>query len=236
MGAYTIRVFKAWLAPQNKPWVNTYEVFHRDDPAPGGTVIPAEVKTAAQAIVDAERAMHFDQVYFTRVTASTWLPDTPAYDPSRLWTQPLDVRGTIALGAGTPVETTLDLDVVLVVNRVCGSGRPGRAFYRGGLSEGNVEQQGGQFRIAPADQAAMTARVNAFNTALAAYRTTGANALAIGLIGGKLTKTVVPDPRMPGLTKIKRTYGPPFHTRTIDNFTLGGVTELSREHGYFDRP
>lgn len=235
MGSVTVRIFKSYAAPSNRQWVNTYEL---ND---GGAVVdpavdPTTFRTAADTLVAAERVLHADSIYFNRMTISTWQPETGDYDPTDEVTVPLALQGQWAV-ISTAVPLIEDLRVVAWVARVAAAGRPGKIFYRGCLAETDIENQGGRWTLTPATGNISPTRFAAFKTALGTLIGGTPTGVRLVLIGGKLTKTVV-DTTEGGMahTKIKRTYGPPFHIRNVTDVVLQGAITRQTASAYFDRP
>lgn len=132
MPPITMRVFKSWGAPiEENQWVNNYEFMNY-----GGdiSITAPELTELMDVIVAAERAIHLTEVYFTRVTFSTWQADSKPYDPTTFVSFPLSVQGT-----RTHTSQAVDRNNVYFVKKVTSSGRYGKFFYRGCLTEADVE-------------------------------------------------------------------------------------------------
>jgi hypothetical protein len=233
MASVYIRVFKSYGAPDNRQWSNVYEGNNGEVVTPGAD--PADFQPLADAIVTAERAIHFDAVYFNRVVISTWEPDTGGYNPLDLVTTPLGLRGTRLVGTGA--EPALqDLRLVFWVARVAAHGRPGRIFYRGCVAESEVENQAGRWKLTAATTLVTTA-FDAYKAALAPHVGAGASVLRLALIGGTLVKAAVPATEAGiAVTKLKRTYVAPYTLRDVSSLVAQGVTVRQLDNPYFDRP
>lgn len=234
MSAVRISIFKAWNARTARQWVNTYEAVERADPSISDAD-PLDFVGLADALVTFEQAIHLVPVYFHRYVISTWLPDSDPYDPAALYTHPLSVQGLRAL-TGTTLELTAEpLQMVALATRNATTGKPGRMMYRGALNESEVEQAGGYSRLFMGSGS----WADGFNTAkagLSAFLLAGAGTTVITLIGGQLNKTVVAgtDSGL-AITKVKRTYGPPYHVRFVQELLPSGVTFKQQGNRYFDR-
>lgn len=234
MASVTVRIFKSYGSPANHQWLNTYEL-NDGGPVVEAATDPSLFLTAALAIVNAERLMHYDSIYFNRVTISTWQPDSQPYNPDNLVTVPLGSQGAISVAAGGGEPATLDLRIVLWVARVAAHGKPGRIWYRLPLNEAWIENQGGKIRLSTVFPTSTT--FTPYRNALLPYMAGGASSIKLSLIGGTLQKAVVPTTEG-GLahTKIKRTYVSPYHIRTLTDVVLQGATMRQTDNAYFDRP
>lgn len=233
MASAIVRVFKSFGSPANRQWSNVYEL--NDGGPVVETVDPTAFVTAADKIVAAERAIHFDAAYFNRYTISSWQPELGAYDPNALVTAPLAVQGNVTV-AGQGAESLLeDLRLVLWIARKTATGRPGKAFYRGCLAESFVETQGGKMRLVLGGT--VSTNVAAYKTALGTLVSQPPSGVRMVLIGGTLQKTVVPT-TTGGLahTRIKRTYVAPYHIRNVIDVIAQGATVRQTSSAYFDRP
>lgn len=130
---FTVRVVKYLTTNPDNKWANSYEF---QSNAVGGE---AELLLLAEALVNFEAAMHLTVVRFDRITISTWQPDSVPYDPSTFISSTLTQDGL--LGASDDI---LALNTTFSVSRQCASGRFGHLFYRGCLTEGDVEAPAGK--------------------------------------------------------------------------------------------
>lgn len=232
MASVYVRIFKSYGSPANRQWSNVYEL-NDGGPVVEAGVLPTGFVSAAGALVDAERALHLDAVYFNRYTISTWQPDSRPYNPDTLVTQPLAVQGLNGIAGAEP--SIEDLRIVAWIARKTATGRPGRAFYRGCLIEAMVENQGGKMRLTPGST--IFTVFNTFRTALLPLMPASPTGVRLAMIGGQLNKAVVATTEG-GLahTKIKRTYGEPWHIRNVQDVILQGATIRQTASAYFDRP
>lgn len=235
--AAIIRIFKAYGSPQNKPWVNTYEVG-----VPGTTplalesVDPAMAADAINTIVTAERILHMNTVHFIRATYSTWAADSQPYDPDALFTQPLSVTGN-RIPSNATDKNVLDRRMVLIVNRQGTTGRPGRIFYRACLDEVDIANEGGYDIL---DTAAPIKTAFTAYTAEMISLIGGGDNNSLAMIGGTLSSEMVTRTRRVAGVLVteqvaRRKYVAPFRVRAISQLVLGGVTTVQDNHAYFDR-
>jgi hypothetical protein len=120
--------------PERK-WANTYEIRAKVDG------VETDLTTLANQLVAYEDHIHYTTVRFDRVVIATWEPDSSPYDPTTFISLPLTASGLLDLGGAQPVA----LNVCMDVGRVPLSGRFGHLFYRGCLSEADVEAPAGKF-------------------------------------------------------------------------------------------
>lgn len=207
MSLFTIKIFKSWLGRDpSRRWSNTYEL-------ESTALSPAGVLEAAEAIADAEKLIHYDAVHFLSAIASTWEPDGTPYNPLSFTT--LTLSGTGARG-NSLTEQTLDKNVCYQVNFVPELGRSGRRFYRGALSEVDVEP-GGDLRFTIKAASIMAdggSQFELFRAAIDPYIATGGVGDTIVMVGeggsGVLSREVV-------------------------SVGVGGVVVNKSNHRYFDR-
>jgi len=209
MSDFIIRVFKGWNTTLiERAWSNSYEIMSAETD-------PTVLFSAAEAIVDAEKQIHLNNVNFLQYTISTWEPDSHPYDPLTFTTVPLVDIGLRGGGAG--ITTGLDYNICLVVKRGAHTGRVGRLFYRGCLLETDVRMGGdGRFIIDPAD-------TSAFAAAFANYQTEMAPVMPI-----------LPGNQLALIGEVKGLPGT-ITRRPVTVLTLGGVTINKRNHKYFDK-
>lgn len=142
------------------------------------------------------------------VTIATWAEDSHPYNPLSFTTQPKGYAGTRPIGIGTPA----DLRTVLYVKRIPEAGRVGRIFHRGFLLIGDLTSSSGEWALADAG-AIETLHDEALGTGeIAQFWVTGEQLLKLCLIGES------------GVT------------REIENFVVGGTTQVKLNHKYFDIP
>jgi hypothetical protein len=205
MAMFVIRIFKSWGArDESRRWVNNYEI-------EAGAATLTSLDTVANALASAEKLIHMGNVNFLSATISTWEPDSQPYNPLSFRTIELSGIGTKNV-AGV---TTLSSNVCFVVKYQATTGRNGRRFYRGCLTEADVESGGdGSFTLTAAGPLLDAgADFTAFKTAMAPYLSGGANATKIVLAGAS------------GIGV----------QREVSALKSGGVSINRRNHRYFDR-
>jgi hypothetical protein len=205
MALFTIRIFKSFGArdPERR-WVNNYEVEAAGDS-------PLDAIDTLDTIVAAERLLHYNFIHFLSATISTWEPDSKPYNPEALASRELTGQGSRIINNGAP----MDSNICLSVKFVPAVGLLGRRFYRGCLSEEEVQTGGdGKMTIVPGDQGNPVRQAHAaFNTALASVLAQGTGS--------------------PGIKMV--TNPPVVLVRDVLTTEIGGVTIASRNHRYFDR-
>jgi hypothetical protein len=202
---FIIRVFKSWgTRDAERRWVNNYEV---EAGALGVTALDA----VAEAIADAERVIHLNQVHFLSATISTWAEDSTPYNPLAFRTIELDGTGTPLVGSDDPVDS----NVCLLVKFQAATGRSGRRFYRGVLTEADMEI-GGDARFNLEAASPVRTRFNqagGYAELLAPYLSGGADPVSI----------VLAAPNLVGVQ------------REVESVEIGGIVVNRRNHRYFDR-
>ncbi len=132
--AFTFRVLKHLATNPENVWANSYEFIATDA---GGT---AELFALGDALVAFERELHSVQVAFDRYIVSTWEADSVPYDPETFVSVPLDVIGVlVSLG-----NDLVPLGEAWRVNRQAATGRFGNLFFRGSLTEVEVQAPAGK--------------------------------------------------------------------------------------------
>ncbi len=124
---FTVRSYKQYLATQ---WANTYEIRCTDDDAERSDLV-----NAALAIVNAERAIHLNFVNFFRAVISTYQPDSRPYNPSSFTTIDFSLQGQVSSSG----SNSLPLTTCVFARFTAEGGRSGKRFYRGCLTEGDVD-------------------------------------------------------------------------------------------------
>lgn len=234
MDAAAVRVFMSWQSRVSHPWVNTFEFLGPNGP----TGVQSPIGTydaAADACVTALRQLARVDVQFLRVVSSTWLAETGGYDPSRERSRPLSFVGLV----GSDLDSgKVDLRIALRVDRQAASGRPGRLAIRGFLGEALIRARSGRVEWEASEPGTATnASFAAFTAALGPHMGVGTDPVRLALIGGLLTKVAVPAVSgTVAYQKLRRSYGPPYHTREVAALVMMGPTIISSEHAYFDRP
>lgn len=132
---FRITTVKYLAANPDRRWDNNYELRAKA----GGSV--TDLTQIGLKIVALEQALHADKVRFDRMRMSTWEEDSDPYDPGSFVSLPLSGSGLRDTSGGQ----VLALNVCYHVARVPISGRFGAIFYRGALTEGEVEAPAGKF-------------------------------------------------------------------------------------------
>jgi hypothetical protein len=132
---FSIRVFKVY---EGYRWANTYEIKATD------SVSYQTLRQAAQVIALREKVPLMAPARIYKATISTYVPDSRPYNPDTFTTVNLDLSGD----AGFTVNT-LPLNTCVFVRKNTLTGRPGKVFYRGFLSETDVSWGGDRFTISP---------------------------------------------------------------------------------------
>ena len=132
---FSIRVFKVY---EGYRWANTYEI-QATDPVSYQTL-----RQAAHTIALRERGPLAAPMRIYKATISTYVPDSRPYNPDTFTTVNLDLPGETGF-----TVNTLPLNTCVFVRKNTLTGRPGKAFYRGFLSETDVSWGGDRFTISP---------------------------------------------------------------------------------------
>jgi len=140
---FTARIYKR-LGGQE--WANSYEV-QATDSASDPVIAIGNLRGW---LVDLERSLHLTDVFFDRITISTYQPDSRPYDPTSFTSFPI-----FAYGHRARSGDALTLAICLFVRREPGFGRAGKLLYRGVLQEGDVSGY---------DSSVVTSTVNALQT------------------------------------------------------------------------
>lgn len=122
---FSVRSYKQY---SGTPWANTYEIRCTNDDATRNDLI-----SAALAIVDAERNIHWTGVNFYRVVISTYQPDSRPYNPSAFTTIDTSFQGNVSL-----TGDVIPLSNCVFARFTADGGRSGKRFYRGCLAESDV--------------------------------------------------------------------------------------------------
>jgi hypothetical protein len=148
---FTVRIYKRL---EGQEWANSYEVQATDNSS-DPTI---SIGNLRNWLVGLERAIHLAEVFFDRITISTYQPDSQPYDPTRFVSFPIFLPGQRARSGDA-----LTLAICLFVRRETNFGRSGKLLYRGVLQEGDVAG----YRSALLT-ASITTLQNAINTAWSA--------------------------------------------------------------------
>jgi hypothetical protein len=123
---FTVRIYKRL---EGQEWANSYEVQATD--ASSDPVV--SIGNLRIWLVGLERAIHLTDVFFDRITISTYQPDSRPYDPTRFVSFPIFQAGQRARSGDA-----LTLAICLFVRRETNFGRSGKLLYRGVLQENDV--------------------------------------------------------------------------------------------------
>lgn len=206
---WTIRIFKSWgAADLSRAWVNNYEINTTT------ALNPPDLVPVLNTLVTAEKILHQPEVQFLQATISTWEPDSKPYNPLAFLTVPLSGVGGWARTAG---DDPLDSNVCFMVRYQADTGRSGRRFYRGCLTEAHVTIGGdARFQLTSTSGFGDTgAGMTSFRSALAPLLPGGAGVGKLMLMYGK-----------PGIVSVQR---------AVTSVHTGGVVVNRRNHRYFDR-
>lgn len=160
-------------------------------------------------VVNFEKEMTRNTISFDRAVVSTWAEEPGGYDPSQFVVVDLTGTGTIS---GSSAD--LPLEAALFVRRTVASGRQGKLFLRGYLSETRVENNSGQWVLS--DPAAAQ---NALDTAISTSIT--------GYLGGAAVDWQMV---LHGANKAGTLY-----TRPVLSLGVVGVTWAKRSRKHYDR-
>jgi hypothetical protein len=205
-----ISLFKKWLTPAAKPWVNSYEFSDGTSQPPASSAW----RTVVDILVGAERTIHLPQVIIDTAVISTYRADGTPYNPSSFVTVAVGLNG-VRSGGSTDV---LDLNAVYKMRRNVESGRNGKIAYRGCLVEYDVDaNNSGLWVLVPASSLSST------GTAFGQYQ-----AIMDPLLNGGL------DQEMALLSGPSDVTDPMF-TRPVVSLLPYGVGFNKLDHRYFDR-
>lgn len=212
MTTLTVRIFKSWqVVDEEDSWSNVYELI-------GGTAFTVGSQAALDAanrILAAERAIHLQGVQFYKMLISSWGIGSMYYDPSEFRAVPLALAGQ-----RTNASQPMDGNATFYVRKSVGTGRYGRLYYRGVLTEADVETGGDlASKISPASDLQETGSV--FN----AYKAAMAPLLTADLAGGYMALVGVYGPQHEGV----------FVQRPVTALVSAGVTNNKRNHRWFNR-
>lgn len=214
MADIKIRIFKSWnVVDEENYWVNEYE-FASDDLSPVDEAARAIVNT----LVAAERRIHLPGVNFFKAVVSTWTPDGQPYNPFSFVSFPLDV-----VGQRSATGDALDANVCFFVKKQVVSGRYGKLYYRGCLTEADVQPRGDlSFALTPGST------INQGGTAWEAYEA-DMNELITGLTGGAdfaiIGQVKSNNPNVPGT----------IYRRAVTGLVPAGVSIVDTNHKWYNR-
>jgi hypothetical protein len=199
---FVIRVLKHHVNNPDRQWGNTYEALGND----AGSL--TDINLLVSTIVLFEKTLHLGDIVFDRATASTWEEDSVPYDPDTFAVY--DISGPGTRGGSTPHAA---LTTALSVVRQPTSGRQGHIFYRGVLSQGDLEAPSGISILT--DELAWSEDLDAAVTSSSLDDYMGLSA-AGPLVLAMVNKTGT-------------------NTRLVMSLAIGGVVELPMDHAWFNR-
>jgi len=171
-----------------------------------GSPATEQLDQLAEGLAVYEQNMLLNVYKVDTVSIGTWAEDSHPYNPLSFITQTKNKEGIRPVGIGTPA----DLRTTLYIKRVPEAGRVGRIFLRGFLLVGDLTSSSGEWALAD-----FSAIEDLHNSALGeseihTWWVTGESLLKLSLIGES------------GLT------------REIEDFQLGGTTQVKLNHKYFN--
>ena len=123
---FTVRIYKRL---EGQEWANSYEV----QAAVASSDPTIMIGNLQNWLIGLERSIHLTDVFFDRITVSTYQPDSRPYDPTRFVSLPIFQQGQRARSGDA-----LTLAICLFVRREVRFGRSGKLLYRGVLQEADV--------------------------------------------------------------------------------------------------
>jgi hypothetical protein len=123
---FTVRIYKRL---EGQEWANSYEV----QAAVASSDPTIMIGNLQNWLIGLERSIHLTDVFFDRITVSTYQPDSQPYDPTRFVSLPIFQQGQRARSGDA-----LTLAICLFVRREVRFGRSGKLLYRGVLQEADV--------------------------------------------------------------------------------------------------
>lgn len=189
----------------SQEFVNTWELQAADSP----DLSLGMLNGVVDKIVDFEKTMSRTTIGFRRVVISTYEEELGGYDPAQFVSRDLEGIGAIAGGTAD-----LPLEACLHVTRKVPTGRQGKLFIRGYLSENDVQSVSGNWRLAD-PSAVETDLVSAVNTSSLNETLGGADPFFIVMVGENTS----------GVR----------HVRTVQNLGVVGVAWVKLNHRYFNR-
>lgn len=208
---FLIRIKKQHANDPSKQWFNTYECTG----IASGTL--DDLVDLAMALLEFEKALHYDVVQFTALNIATWQPDSHPYSPFTFWSQALTNQHG-AISAGT--SQVAPREVALWLSRNPDLGRLGKIFYRCALSEADIQATSGAIQLT--NPTTISTRLN--------------NAIQSSMIHQWLFQTVT-KPLVLSMVS-KRDLGDgvwDVFVRFLQSITLEGTIIVKFNHKYFDR-
>lgn len=202
----TVRIEKTMVSNPAISWVNNYKLL--GDAAGGPS--NENLRAAADALLNFERAIHVPAVQFRQYTISTIAEDSDPYDPFTFVTVPLE-EGLV--GQRSIASDLEPLQMCLYVKKVVTVGRQGKQLYRGVLQESDVSAAAGAPRL----------------SSPITMSTLVAGAIADSGLGSFLSAD--PDSAW-YLVMTNKTGG---QIRPVSDLQAAGVSIAKMNHRYFDR-
>jgi hypothetical protein len=132
----TIRTYKRAVGNPSFVWQNTYELDWTQGETPGTS---NAWLTILEGMLEAERQLHTANVEFVKAVGSSWSPLPPGpqqYDPEEFCVYLPDEP---SLGTRTVSGDPLPRHCALYVKKEVTFGHTGKLFYRGVLSEADIQ-------------------------------------------------------------------------------------------------
>lgn len=199
---FIIRVIKSHALNPDNQWANSYE-FRAVDAGTEGDLLALGTN-----LVNFESAIHSDAVVFNRLTISTWEADSVPYDPASFISTSLTAVGTRVTSG-----ELIGLNNTFSVARVSPSGRFGHIFYRGVLTEPDIN--------APAGKTVLQNKAGMQTLIEDALESSGLGE-AIGTSGDSSLNMVL-------ISKDGAT------TRVVLELIAQGVSSVPQDHAWFNR-
>lgn len=203
---FTVRTYKHADVAIDNSWANSYEI------KVGTSATLANLRSFMSAAMAFEAKMCLDTTVIDRGVVSTWVPDGEPYNPASFAVLDYNTPGEETSPAGTSM---LSLDVCLHIRRIVDTGRFGKLFLRGLLTEGDIQGRAGTMVLtAP----------GVMNTRLA----------------GALTDSGLSDYFLPGAPGdirlvMARALTGGIETRLIEDMLAVNAKNVKLHHKYFDR-
>lgn len=183
---FFFRTWKDDAQDEAVKWTNVYEV-----EAQSGGVL-SDIQTLGRALISFESVLHYANVAFTMFECGTWEPDSKPYDPLAFYSEAC-AAGTLGQRALPVATLQVPLQACLSVRRNVQTGRQGKLYYRGALSETDIEKAGAGWALT--DAATIQGIIDdAVEALLAPYFSGGSVPFRFHLIGKNKAGTVFSRP------------------------------------------
>lgn len=186
-------------------YVNTWELQAADSP----DISLGDLNDVVDKIVDFEKLMTRTVIGYRRVVISTYEEEAGGYNPDQFVSRDLQGIGSIAGN-----ETVLPLEGCLHISRDVQTGRQGKLFLRGYLSETAVESVSGRWSLSD-PSAVETALVGAVNNSFLSDVFAGADPFFMVMVGTNTS----------GVR----------HVRMVQGLGVVGPAWVKLNHRYFNR-